>query len=333
MLTIIIPVYNSKKFILQTLESLEHQTFRDFMVLFIDDGSEDDSGQYIDGYFADKDIDYQIIYSEHQGVSAARNLGLVHVNTPYVMFMDSDDIINSQMIEKLISCMLEKELDAIYCGYDHIKGGQIVQSYKTKYTALNDEFITGIDLLDKIFNDEVHIITSSVIYRSDLMKDMKFDEKSTYHEDLDFYYRVLSKATKVSFYNESLVYYVMREDSLSHDLNLSKLEDGLYSLGELYHYLKKTGHPASVISKIYTRVIPRTLFVFYSNLCVSKTTIRYFKENGYFKMMRLYSLNHFSRNQIILMVKIRWISIWPSSFRRSKILYGYINKLRKKVVS
>ena len=101
-ISVIIPVYNTGGILGQTINSVLNQTFRDFELILVDDGSTDGSGEVCDS-FAQQDPRVVVIHKKNGGVSSARNLGLENANGDYIGFIDGDDIIEKEMFQGLWS--------------------------------------------------------------------------------------------------------------------------------------------------------------------------------------------------------------------------------------
>ena len=115
-ISIIIPVYNAEKYLRQCLDSILNQSFRDFEVLLIDDGSKDGSGEICDEY-AEKDKRIRVWHQENQGVSGARNVGLKNAQGEWIYFPDADDIVMSDAYSMMLAIAGE-ETDYVMCGYE-----------------------------------------------------------------------------------------------------------------------------------------------------------------------------------------------------------------------
>lgn len=115
-ISIIVPVYNAEKYLRQCLDSILKQSFKDFEVLLIDDGSKDRSGKICDEY-AEKDKRISVWHQENQGVSVARNVGLEHAQGEWIYFPDSDDIVVENALEIMMKMCVE-DIDYVICGYE-----------------------------------------------------------------------------------------------------------------------------------------------------------------------------------------------------------------------
>ncbi len=120
-ISIIIPIHNTEKYLQDCLNSLKRQTFRDFEVLLVDDGSTDQSGGICDSY-SKKDSRFVVIHQQNQGVAKARLNGFRQSKGDFISFIDSDDTIESNYIEKLINSLIEKDADIACCQVTRVYG-------------------------------------------------------------------------------------------------------------------------------------------------------------------------------------------------------------------
>ena len=114
MISIIVPVYNSEKYLDECLKSIQKQSYRNFEVICVDDGSTDNSANIVNEYIK-TDTRFQLFTQSNSGVSAARNLGLSKVSGEFICFVDSDDIIDNLFLENLIN--LAKDGSFAVCSY------------------------------------------------------------------------------------------------------------------------------------------------------------------------------------------------------------------------
>lgn len=115
-LSIVIPVYNSLPYLERTMKSVLEQTFRDFELILVDDGSTDGSGDFCDE-IAERDCRIRVIHQENKGVSETRAAGVIAAGGDYLSFIDSDDFLLPHMYERMFSAMQESGADLIRCGF------------------------------------------------------------------------------------------------------------------------------------------------------------------------------------------------------------------------
>lgn len=120
-LTVIIPVYNGREYIVRCLESLNAQTYRNFKVILINDGSTDDSSEVIQQYIADHpEISLEMIEQENRGVAETRNAGIRECDSDYIAFMDQDDEIAPEYFQNYVEAMETSEADIVCGGYQRV---------------------------------------------------------------------------------------------------------------------------------------------------------------------------------------------------------------------
>ncbi|EHJ02132.1 glycosyl transferase family 2 [Clostridium sp. DL-VIII] len=321
MISIIIPCYNSKKYMEKNINSLLSQTCKEFRVIFIDDGSSDNVERYIREKFEKHDIKFDIYVIEHRGVGYARNLGIKVSSTPYTMFLDADDYLLDNTVELFVNSIRNETADIILGEYMHEVSNKIVWKYEDAYKKISNR-ISGEELLSLIFDNLVHICTSNVIYKTDIIKKESFKENSLYHEDLNLYYKVIAKAKTITFIPQVLMAYVMREKSLSHDLSIEKLKQGIDMLQDLKDTFVNEGVSSIIIKKIDTKVIPNTCFLFFNKLCLSEANlIRVYEESGYFETMKHTKLENRSITSCVKYLRIKLIAYFPNVYKNIWKIY------------
>ena len=117
--SIIIPVYNAEKYLSECINSIIYQSYNNLEIILVNDGSTDNS-IYICRQYANKDNRIIVIDSDNYGVSYARNIGIERATGKYIVFIDSDDMIEKDYIGILVTEMEEKNLDMVVCGYKDI---------------------------------------------------------------------------------------------------------------------------------------------------------------------------------------------------------------------
>lgn len=120
-ISVIIPVYNAEIFLSKCIESVLFQSYQNWELILINDGSTDNSSQICDFYVL-KDNRIKVIHKQNQGVSAARNSGLDVAVGEYICFIDSDDVIDLRLFE-IVLPFIDKQIDCIVYGYDRIHKG------------------------------------------------------------------------------------------------------------------------------------------------------------------------------------------------------------------
>lgn len=132
MFSIIVPVYNVEKYLDKCLASISEQTFKEFECIVVDDGSPDNSNDIIDRY-VNKDQRFKVIHQKNMGISAARNAGLAIAQGDYIAFVDSDDYISNEYLEKFALKIANTDADIVICGFiDVFKDSQKTVCFEAK---------------------------------------------------------------------------------------------------------------------------------------------------------------------------------------------------------
>ena len=126
LISVLIPVYNSKKYLMECIVSVLNQTYHNIEVILVDDGSTDGSGAICDAY-AEQDKRIQVIHKENSGVVDARKTGVQSATGMYCAFVDSDDWLNNEYIEKMVKIIVESEPDMICCGFIKTNGISVIE--------------------------------------------------------------------------------------------------------------------------------------------------------------------------------------------------------------
>ena len=237
MISIIIPAYNAADYLAKTIESVLNQTYSDFELILIDDGSTDRTHEIVKDYQC-KDARVKYFYKENGGVSSARNLGLQRATGDFVSFLDSDDLWDRRFLELMYHKLVTAGKLVCFCGYIEKRGDTI-----TKYP---DYFGETDVLKEKLRVGSFRISTDCwLIDRKFLSTEqITFTEGCHYMEDLEFFVKLLFKATnqRIIYVPEYLSYYVLRKNSLSYQdlmvLPLSVMGQILSVLKRIYNWIE-----------------------------------------------------------------------------------------------
>lgn len=203
--SVIIPVYNREEWIHIPIESLKTQSFTDFEVLIINDGSSDQT-EYRVSELTTGDSRFQLIHQQNSGVSAARNTGIRHSTGTYICFLDSDDYYHPDFLLRMVQQLEQSAAEVCYSGYK-IK---TPSSERIKRTVF-----TNSDVLTNYLMGKVNISTQGWMIAARILKakGIYFREGMSWGEDVDFFCRVLSEAPVVTFVSDYLSYYRVAYDS------------------------------------------------------------------------------------------------------------------------
>ncbi|SDB28639.1 Glycosyl transferase family 2 [Streptococcus henryi] len=208
LVSVVVCCYNHEDYIEECLESIFNQSYQNIELLVFNDGSTDDSGSLIENALKKSPFSSQYFYHENQGVVKTRNLALDRINGKFLVFVDSDDIIEREYIKNLVDVAVESSADIVYSSMIDMKTGEVVLSAK--------EF----DLKELLIGNYIH---ASSLVRTSIIKDKKFDDALNREklEDYDFFLNLIVRggAKAVPCYTTGLTYRVS-ENSRSNHQNL-----------------------------------------------------------------------------------------------------------------
>lgn len=232
--SVIIPVYNVEKYVRKCLESVEKQTYLELEVIVINDGSTDGSYEIIKEYVKKND-NFQCWSIENRGLGGARNYGVEKAKGEYLFFLDSDDYIAVDCIEKLVGQAQKDESDIVACGnYDVWENGEIICSYMNKYEKNPTNLYNEPKIL---FN---RVSAWGKLYRKKMFEGLKFVSRGWY-EDMRLIPKLYLRAKKISYVDEGLVYYVQRKGSIMNNSSLERNLEIIDAFEDIMDYYKKQG--------------------------------------------------------------------------------------------
>lgn len=206
-LSIIVPVYKVEQYIHKCVDSILNQTFTDFELILVDDGSPDNCGKICDEY-AKKDRRVRVIHKENGGQSSARNRGLDIAKGDLIGFVDSDDIIDCDMYEDLIKYLDENNLN-IACCDAYLKRGN-----RTKVRLIYDcnKLFSGTEAVCANLIGKLDNAVWNKVYRKSIFDKFRFREGIVY-EDVRIMHLLLYAAKNVGYISKPYYYYFKRKNS------------------------------------------------------------------------------------------------------------------------
>ena len=222
-ISVIIPIYNSEKYLNKCFDSILNQTFSDFEIVAVNDGSTDGSQRIVDSYIEKFPDKIRCFYQENAGQSAARNKGLDIATGEYVAFVDSDDYIALNAFEKAYSCAEENNADIVCFGMFLDKNGDITKYNYCKFNDLSEE-------LKYILHEAS---PCNKLVRRCLFADnaLKFTEGIIY-EDFELIPQLLLFTKKIKYIEDELYYYVIHNNSTMRQSNYNPKLKSIFSVME-----------------------------------------------------------------------------------------------------
>lgn len=212
-ISIIVPVYNVEKYLRHCIDSILNQSFTDFELLLIDDGSKDRSGVICDEYAA-KDSRIRVFHKENGGVSSARNLGLDNTSGEWVAFVDADDSISQGFLNIRETFI---KVDVLQKSYVAIRDKQTITKYTHKQSVLSDK-----RAILKFYVQNRNNALWDKIIRRELIGDTRFNTQVSIGEDFLFFLSLITKVNVWEFDNVGSYCYYIREGSAMQSVDLKK---------------------------------------------------------------------------------------------------------------
>ncbi len=253
MISVIVPVYNTEKYLEQCIESILKQTYKEIELYLVDDGSTDSSGKICDKY-ARIDHRVNVIHQKNNGASNARNSALKIIAGEWVCFVDSDDWLEPIMFETLLDLAERTDSPIVECDvYDEFpnssKARNIWGIVGDQAFSLegNDCWLKGFAYTPVLWNK---------LIQSNLIRDIKFSETISYGEDSLFLSRVIERVEKVSVISKPLYHYRSAREGnvVSAKINERTL-DLIYSYDKICANLRGKGTDAAIGHLVYTAAL------------------------------------------------------------------------------
>lgn len=242
-ISLVAPVYGVEKYIDQFLNSIRNQTFQDYEVILVDDGSKDNCPQILDAFAAEGDSRVHVIHQENGGVSVARNTGLKHVTGEYIYIVDSDDWLEPTALEKLWKAAEKTHADLIYGDWvTETSSGTMMQScFAKEFVTTNPETISALQFAVNCNSGKVNIqrpefdairswggapwrvmIKSSVILDNNLQFDPYVRGLG---DDILFTLHLYEYVKKIAYMKHVIYHYRKLDNSYSHGFKANYFEN------------------------------------------------------------------------------------------------------------
>ena len=221
-LSIIVPIYNVAPYLRKCVDSLLAQDITDYEIILVDDGSTDDSGAIADELLADpqplpegKGVSMKIIHQENAGLSAARNMGIAAATGEYILFVDSDDYLQPNVLGALMEQVEHDNLDVLRFRYQNVReSGDAFAPYKdmTNYNDYSSTPTDGLTFLNERMGTQCY--AWQFIVKTDIVRQESFTP-GIYFEDTDWTPRMLLRTKRVASTDLVVYNYLWREGSIT----------------------------------------------------------------------------------------------------------------------
>ncbi|WP_279155107.1 glycosyltransferase family 2 protein [Thomasclavelia cocleata] len=250
-ISVVVPVYKVEKYIDRCITSILNQTYNDFELVLVDDGSPDNCGKICDEY-AKKDTRIHVIHQENRGLSAARNAGIdwsfKNSNSQWITFIDSDDWIDTRFLEELYNAAVQLNVNISTC--NHVRAEEQIEVLKKSF------------LYEKYSVEEFYVMQRVVatvawgkLYKKDCFSEIRYPVGKL-HEDEFTTYLVLFNFNQIAFINEPLYFYFINyEGIMKSQWNIKRL-DVIEAFEAQLAFFKQNGY-----NKAYKKVINEYLYI------------------------------------------------------------------------
>jgi len=232
-ISVIIPVYNVEKYVGRCIDSVLKQTYNNFEIIAINDGSTDGSLEILNHYNK-KDSRIKVIDQENLGLSGARNNGIKISKGQYLIFVDSDDTINTTLLEDVLNVAIKNQLDIVVYGYNKLKeDGTIISK-----TSFHDKILDKVSARQGIISLNISPMACNKLIKRELFiegcVEYPFD---TLHEDIGTTYKLIWSAQRVGQISKSYYNWFIRGDSITGSLTKKHISDVFLQFGQIQSFL------------------------------------------------------------------------------------------------
>ena len=321
LLSVIVPVYNTERYLTTCLESILDQIYSNIEVIVVDDGSTDESGKICDE-IAKRDSRVTVIHKDNAGLSSARNIGIQVASGKYIAFVDSDDYLRKDTLEKLINTALETNSDIVISNYYlYFHDGNDIKHLKhmpKKKTYSNNEVI-NLMLLNRI---QGHVWNK--LFKYSLLNKINFEfEKDRIIEDIFPIFKAVNSASKIVYIDEALYFYRQREESLVNKRNKKLTEDYHHAAISIIKYIKENKIKVKEESLRAFKAEVFSYFIYHYTNEDIKNNYKSFKKSKY-NNLNMNLKEFIFLKEVNLQDKLR-IVLWKLG------LFNFIKKVKRKI--
>ena len=314
-ISIIVPIYNTEQYLHRCIDSVLAQSYKDFELLLIDDGSKDSSGTICDEY-AEKDSRVRVFHKENGGLTSARNAGLAIASGEWIMHLDGDDWIEQDMLERLIQKGEDTGADIVMGDFLFAYSDRDIlyslPDWDNNKTASLNRYITSVWTC--VWGG-IHKRSLYEVYQ------LKSPQGVTYCEDFHLIVRLCYHARKVVNIHQPFYHYRQQEGSVMHNLNKRTERDEQWVYQDIIRFFKEQGVYDDYRKRMCWRMLKAT-----QELVLDKRTWKSFQEMVPEKKHYIWDCPYINRklkmNMWCLTHHLSWISLMMLNLR--KLRHGRI---------
>lgn len=321
-------VYNVERYLKECLDSIFNQSFENFELIIINDGSNDNSAKIIQEY-RNKHNNIVYIEQQNQGLSVARNLGLSIAKGKYVAYVDSDDCLDKDMFKLMVQKIEYDNSDMVIIGHREFYDDMTGQDTDILLKVDDTKTYSGIDVANMMLDCEVMGVVWNKLYKREklLIENFMF-EKDRYTQDWYPVFKHVANLDKVSFVNKPLYKYRLRLTSTTSKKNKKRLEDYYYAVANILNYVEDSNLNFNIKSVNKFKIITFARIIslyYYSTISNNENIYKNFEKEDYseinISLYNLFKIKNLDKRNIL------YIFAWK--FRLYKQLLFLEGKLRK----
>ncbi|PLS01116.1 glycosyltransferase family 2 protein [Neobacillus cucumis] len=244
-ISIIVPIYQVEQYLDRCIQSVLNQSFKDFELILVDNGSTDGSSEICNKY-GEKDERIKYLQKKHGSIASGRNYGLKHAIGEFIQFLDADDWLTSDMLQKMYDTLLHSHSDLVTCGYQKMYVNELAKEYFVHcevedQTYNKKEFLT---ICAKYCENFILYFVWNKLYRAEIIRNnrIRFDESITRSEDVLFNLDYIKNANRFSFIKEPLyIYNRSNVNSTSKGFQIQDVEMQSITYDRIRAYLYQQG--------------------------------------------------------------------------------------------
>lgn len=238
LITVIVPVYNVEKYIVRCIESIVNQTYKNLEILFVDDGTPDNSAKICQQY-ADKDSRITVLHKKNGGLSDARNFAMDRMKGDYVTFIDSDDYVSMYYVENLYNALSKGNADMSISYIKDVFEGDLPKYTEGSNTLENYELLSSEECLERMFyQDNVEISATGKLYKKFLFNDLRYPVGKLY-EDIPVTPVTVQRSEKIAVIRNSDYFYFQRTDGIQNMKFNSKKMNAIENMGFVKSFIEE----------------------------------------------------------------------------------------------
>ena len=253
--SVVVPIYKVEKYIHRCVDSILEQEYKNLEIILVNDGSPDRCGEIAECYKA-MDHRIKVIHKENGGLSDARNHGMKHVSGKYTIFVDSDDWIEKDMVNYMVTCSQKYEADVVQSAFYYAYDDKLLLD--NRHTSENEApiIMNNNQLMQElVVNEKVKNFAWGKLYKTEIIRDIEF-QKDLLFEDVYWAPQVMKRVNTFLLTSKPLYNYYQRDDSIVSNYSIKNL-DMIKGLRERHIFIEK--YYSELINESYKAILQASL--------------------------------------------------------------------------